>query len=1163
MEINNQTKRFFSFNKNLLINIMRIFVFLCCFTVFSFTPSNLASQNKKVVIDYDKEVTVDEVFDVIMKQTNYKFIYQEGLFNTYSKVNLKKGVIRVDALLNKSLTKGNFSYDYNEATNSIIIKAKTKQTSKQEKQVTGVVTNENGYPMVGATVLVENSTRGEITNLDGYYKISLKEGEDVLVFTSLGYKTERVKVGDRTIIDIVMKEDYNQLKEIVLIGYGEKTRDEVTGAVSSIKKNNIVQASTGTVGFDRSLGGLVKGLQVSQQTGRPGSPMRLNIRGITSPLSGFGRLNQPLFVIDGVPFNVDALQGANPLLTLNPNDIDSFDVLRDAAATAIYGSRGANGVIIIKTKSGKRNQKPTINLSYTTTLAQPINTVSVLNAAQYKNHYNTLITNSVNAMNAGQMDPFLSFDLANIGNVELDFSDYQVSYDGLRDDYFGSADTNWNDVVFRSIAVTKQANLSLNGGGKKSNYSFRLGFTDQEGLTVKDGLEQYTLGLSLNSDLTKKINVGGTVNFSHVKNKSGEENFFRQYTVNSSIAKARPDLPVYNENGTFYAQPDFAYGFETFEPNPLMRLQNITTNKSYNFIGNTFVEIEPVENLKLKADVNASVIQGDNSTFIPKRTQTNFVFFPTNTYLSESSSLVSNITTNLTANYKLHLADHHFNFLAGFAWDRTNFESKRHLYIDFPDDDVLINPTSAGTVLDYAGNRLETGLNSFFSRIGYNYKGLYSATLNFRTDVSSKFGPGNKRGYFPSISASWNIGNEEFLEDNETINALKLRASAGRVGSTNLPDFAYLQFFQTSANDGYNGGAGVLPNNTFPNINIGWEETEEVNLGVDFEVFNSRLRGGIDVYSRKTTGALANTPLPLELGPDQYFSNFVDISNKGVELNIGGDILRKEDFSWTADINWSFNRNTIDKINGANIDRFQMDNFVEGEPVGTIKGYKVVKIFQSQDEVDALNAASPTGLYDQAATSVGDYMFEDVNGDGRITIDDRTIIGDIEPDFYGGITNTFKYKNFTLTALMQYSVGAERAWGAIPYSAYNILGENKYTEYALNTWTPENTNARYARALYFDPALSSRNSDRYVYDTSYLRLKSLQLQYNFDKNLMKNIGITNASLMLTATNLVTWTQWPGLDPETFSERGNITDQVNNEDPYPLAKSVSLGVQVQF
>ncbi|SHJ79548.1 TonB-linked outer membrane protein, SusC/RagA family [Arenibacter nanhaiticus] len=1148
----------------LKMKLTLLFLFL---SLFQISASNTYGQNNRVSI-YVSEVPLIQVFQMIEHQTDYRFFYNSKDLDVRKKLVFNIEDKQLTEVLEQLFRNSDISYQI--FGNQIVLKKEVAPTrdvtvnlAQQQTPLTGNVSDKFGTPLAGVTVLVEGTNHGVVTNFDGEFKISLKESEKVLVFSYLGYRPYRIVVGEQTNLNIIMEEDFSQLEEVVLIGYGQQKREAVSGAVSSIKTKDIVQASVGSIGFDRSLGGLVKGVQVSQNTGRPGAPVRLNIRGVTSPLSS-GGLNQPLFVIDGVPFNLDALKGANPLLTINPADIESFDVLKDAAATSIYGSRGANGVILIKTKRGKKGQAPSVNMSYTTTIAKPINTVNVLDANQYRNYYDMMIGNSVNAMNAGQLDPFFSFDLANIGKVALDWSTFMVNYDGLRDDYFGDANTNWNKEVFRSAAVTKQANISLNGGSEKTNYAFSLSYTDQEGLTLKDGLEQYTMAMSLDTDVSDFIKVGGSINLGHTEATSGEDDLFGQYTINTSIARARPDLPVRDENGKLLGQSDYTYGaFETIEPNPLMRLQNKTNNKTYNFIGNSYVEVKPVKDLTLKADVNAAVFYTDNSSFVPKVTQTDFQFFPNDSFLSETNGLVSNVTTNLTAKYDLSVANHDFNLLVGAAWDRTNYNNKSHFYAGFPDDDILINASSAETVLSYTGNRLETGLNSLFSRLTYGYKNRYNATVNFRTDTSSKFGPGNKRAYFPSLSASWNIANENFLTDVEKVNTLKFRASIGRVGSTNVSDFAYLQFFQTNSSDVYNGSSAVIPNNNFPNTEIGWETTEEINVGLDFAFFNSRLRGGVDVYNRKTTDALVSTPLPLELGPNSYFANFIDVSNRGVEVSLGGDIVRGNDFTWSTNVNWSVNRNKLDKLKGANINPFQLDYYVEGEPVGTIKGYKVVKIFQTQDKVDALNANAPDGFYDQFSTSVGDFMYEDVNGDGEITADDRTIIGDIQPDFFGGISNTFTYKNLSLKALMQYSVGAETIWNSIPMSTFNTLGENKYSEYALNTWTPENTDARYARALYFDPSQSGRISDRYLFDTSYLRLKSVQLTYDFDKNLMDKFGLDGARITLSGTNLVTWTKWPGIDPETFSERGGIIDQVSNEDPYPLAKAFSLGVQIQF
>ena len=1151
-------------NSNLKMKFTLLFLFI---TLVQVNASSSYGQKNTVTMDVNG-VAMSNVFQIIENQTDFHFFYNRNELNLNQKIDLNVDKKLVSDVLGKLFKNTNISYQI--LGNQIVLKKvdKTKVetvSAAYQKQIEGVVVDKAGLPLTGVTVTIEGTNYGTTTDFNGRFKFISEANGKFLIFSYVGFEPMRVAIDGTSNLKIVLLQELNELEEVVLVGYGKQKRTEFSGAVSSVSAKDIVQASTGTIGFDRALGGLVKGVQVSQNTGRPGAPVRINIRGLTSPLSSVGGgLNQPLFVIDGVPFNVDALQGANPLSTLNPNDIESFDVLKDAGATSIYGSRGANGVIIIKTKRGKKGQPSRVNFNYATTLAQPINTVGALNATQYKNFYNQLITNTVDAMNNGQMDPFISFDLQNIAKVDLDFDTFMVSNNGMNDDYFGTANTDWSKEVFRSMAVTKQANLSLSGGSDKTNYNFSTSFIDQEGLTIKDKMKQYNLGMSLDTDLTDFVKIGSSVNVGHTEANSGENDILNQFTVNTSIARARPDLAPRDENGKLVGQPDYQNGFMTLEPNPLMRLGNITNNKAYNFIGGAYIEVEPLKDLKLKAESNASIFYNKNSSFIPKTVETDYIFFPNDSYLSEANGLVSNITTNLTANYNFNISENHkFGILGGAAWDRTNFNNSSQFYSGFPDDEILINATSARTVIGYSSTKLDTGLYSLFSRLNYGYKDLYNATLNFRTDTSSKFGTDNKRGYFPSLSASWNISNEKFLSDTEHINILKLRASAGRVGSTNVSDFAYVQFFQNSSSNIYNGNSGIVADDNFPNPGIGWETTDEVNLGLDFGFFNNRLKGSFDAYSRKTTGALVQTPISLELGPKSYFSNFMDVTNKGIEVSIGGDIIRGEDFVWSTNVNWSFNRNKLVKLNGASINPFQLDYYIEGQPVGTIRGYQVTKIFQNQDEIDALNAASPTGLYDKASTSVGDFMMADLNKDGLITDADKAVIGNVQPKYFGGISNTFAYKNFSLSALLQYSVGAQSIWNAIPMGTFNNLGENKYSEYALNTWTPENPSARYARALYTDPSASGRISDRYIYDTSYLRLKSMQFTYNFEQKLMNKMGIDKASFTLTGTNLLTWTKWPGIDPETFSERGTITDQINNEDPYPLAKSFSLGIQVQF
>ncbi|MDM1415723.1 TonB-dependent receptor [Myroides odoratimimus] len=1125
------------------------------------------AQEGKVSLNI-KEVTLSNAFKQIESQTKYQFFYNVRDFDDNEKVSINMINAPLSSVLNELLSKKNLFYTV--VGDQIVLKkmnntnASSSRTTQVEQasHVSGLIQDVNGIALVGVTVVIEGTQHGTLSKMDGTFDIALRPDQDVLVFSLLGLKTKRVVLNGRKSINVVLEDDIIELDEILMVGYGQQRREDITGSIARVNTQDILQASIGEVGIDKSLGGLVKGVQVTQSSGRPGTAARLNIRGVTSPLSSYG-LNQPLYVIDGVPFNMDGMQGANPLHTLAPSEIESIDILKDAASASIYGSRGANGVIIIQTKRGKRDQKPTVNFSTSTTIANPIKKVNALNARQYREFYDMLIQNSVTAMNKGELDSFYAFDLDNIGKVDLNYDTFQVEYDGLRDEYFGSADTDWNKEVFRNPAYTTQANFGISGGSEKTNYSINLSAIDQQGLVISDKMKQYTLGIGLDTDINKYFKVGGTLNVGHTYSHTGENLGFGFYTLNTSIARARPDLPVYNDNGELLGQPSYEYGFLTLEPNPVMRLKIKGRDKAYNVISNTYIEAKPLENLTLKLDMNAAVYNNKSSRFTPKIADTNFIFYPTDSYLMEDSGTIGSLTTNLTANYKLQLNDHNLSFLLGAAWDYTDFQSDSQSFSGFPDDEILINPSSAETVLSYTGTRSKTGLNSLFSRVTYNYLDRYNATLNFRSDASSKFGPKNKRAYFPSLSVGWNIANEQFMESVSAVNNLRLRASYGSVGSTNVSNFAYLQFFQTSSNNIYNGQSAVVPNETFPNTGIGWETTTEVNTGLDFGLFNSRLTGSIDVYSRKTKDALVRTPFPLELGSTTYYSNFIDISNKGVEISLGGDLIRTNDFAWNLNFNWALNRNKLEKLNGATIDPYLLDYYIEGEPVGTIKGYKVAKIISDQAEIDALNQASPTGTYDMNSTGVGDYLFEDINGDGVITSDDRVVIGNIQPKFFGGFVNSFRYKSLTLNAIFQYSVGAKSIWDPISRNAYNSLGENKYSEYALNTWTPDNPNARYARAIYTDPSASGRISDRYLHSTSYLRLKNVQLSYSFNKELISRIGMDNVTVFVSASNLFTWTKWPGQDPETLSERGSIIDQATAEDPYPLSKSFSFGVQFKF
>ncbi|MEM9649389.1 MAG: SusC/RagA family TonB-linked outer membrane protein, partial [Bacteroidota bacterium] len=529
-----------------------------------------------------------------------------------------------------------------------------------------------------------------------------------------------------------------------------------------------------------------------------------------------------------------------------------------------------------------------------------------------------------------------------------------------------------------------------------------------------------------------------------------------------------------------------------------------------------------------------------------------------------SKTISSSVISDLTANYNNTFGDHTVGGLLGFSWQRDVSDRNYFFLQGFPDDELLITATNALEVPTKSASITEVGLNSLFGRFSYNYKGKYFATVNLRRDKSSRFGPDNKDAFFPSIAASWNIAQESFLKDSNLVNILRLRASYGEVGSVNVGDFNYIQFFERGFRDdaSYNGQPAIGVSSELVNTDIRWEETTEYNIGLDFALFGNRLKGGIDVYDRQTSDALLASNFPLESGAQDFTSNFADISNKGVEFEIAGDIIRSKDFNWSAAFNISKNRNKLEKFIGDNLFPFVLDRFEEGSEIGLIKGHIVEGIFQNQAEVDALNSTSPTGFYQRPGTGAGDYKFEDLNGDGVIDQDDRRNLGSSQPDFFGGFNTTISYKGFELSSFFNFSKGTESTFlGSFFNSTNPGFGKNIVSMYDYpNRWSVDNTSASLPRLVFGDPNQNDRVSNATVFDSSYLRLRNVQLKYNFGNQITEALSLTNLSLFMSASNIWTLTDYPGVDPAVGSATAFGTD---NGSPYPSAKSWTFGINVNF
>lgn len=1059
------------------------------------------------------------------------------------------------------------------------VKVTSVQSVGQVKEVIleGKVTDKDGIELPGVSVLLEGTTYGTVTDIDGRYHLKFpgKKGQKI-IYSFVGMKSQVYVYTGEASHNVVLESDDIALDDVVVIGYGSKNKKSLTSSISSMDKKEMERLAATTTTMDNMLAGTIKGVQVTTTSGEPGAALKINVRGITSPypnmVSGQDN-NIPLYVIDGVPMFMEN-NSLNPLINIAPSDIESIDVLKDAAATAIYGSRGANGVIIVKTKGGRKGEKVSVEAGYTFSVGNPVKNYDPLNTSEFKNLQYTILKSTVNAANAGLSEALSFVDVMNqFGKVSItDYDEYgyplKLKFDGPDDSLYGTANTNWAQEVRNKNAASHQYNVAVRGGSEKTNYSFSFNGLNQEGLLLNDNLERYGARLSLDTEINKYLSMGATLNYSYSNRKSGSQEAFMGGS--SGTWQTRPDVAVRDEKGNYnWIDISGVYGYGQgmymYDASPVVQLQRKAEYVNDQFLGNAYAEISPLKGLKFRADINIARYTFKSSYFSPTKTQQRIempdfgVIEATPSSLSTYDNGITTTSINFRADYNLNIDKHAITAMAGYGADRYWMNSNNYYYQGFPNDEVLNNPGSASMILQYSDSYSRSGLNSVYGRVTYDYDSRYLLEASLRADASSKFSPDNQWGFFPAVSLGWRMNNENFLKNISQIDDLKLRLSWGKTGSTNVADFSYRQFFLGSGK--YMGNSMTTLQDMLPNTGVRWEMTTEYNVGLDFSFFDSRLMGSIDVYHRYTDGALAPAPHILESGFKSYYDNIIDMTNHGVEFNIGGDIIRSNDFTWNTNFNIAANRNKIKRLNGASISSFMQDAYIEGMPAGTEKGYIVKGICQDISEIEALNAAAPSGVY-QSNTGVGDYIMEDIDGNGEIDTNDRVVIANPEPKCFGGWLNTFTYKNLSLSFLFQYQCGGEALYSNLQEDMTGALGQSILREAYGNTWTPENKDARYPQLVYM--GYNSYNltaSDRYVFKTSYLRMKNIMLSYNLPQPLITKWGVKNASVFATVTNLFTITDWPGLDPEAIGTV--VTTMSSVKDPYPMSRTFSLGLKVQF
>lgn len=1003
--------------------------------------------------------------------------------------------------------------------------------------VTGTITSsEDKDVLIGATLLEKGTDSGTATDFDGTYSITVKDANAVLIVSYTGLKTEEITVGSRTNIDIVLSPNASLLEEVVVVGYGTEKRSNISGSVSTVTAEEI--SETPILRPEQALQGRVSGVQVAQNSGSPGSGLNVRIRGVGT----IGNSN-PLYIVDGVP--VDGMD------FLNPSDIATMNVLKDAASTAIYGSRGANGVVLITTKEGKRNESGKVSYDAYYGLQSPWKKVNLLNAREY-----AILSNEAHI--AAGKTPLPEF---------------------ANPDAMGEG-TDWLAAIFEDAGMTNHQ-LSFSGGGNKSTYLISGSYYDQDGIIgggEKSNFERYTVRMNGTNQVKEWLTAGTRLNFTHFKRNTLPEN--NEFTTPLVRAlNMDPVTPIRKYDGT-YAYSIYS---DTDIVNPVNGIENhFDTWETNRILGAVFAEAKIIEGLTVRTAYSVDATFAKTSGFNPFFNLSNHPVFndaPAGEKSSNGSNSVSfgNKTwktwqwENVLTYDKTIGDNHHMKLTLGNTiMDHSQEENgggNSNLPTNDPNDAYLNNTIDPIAFQSASQWRIESALISYFGRLNYEFADKYLFSASLRQDGSSRFGANNRFGYFPSFSAGWKITGEDFFNVDE-ISFLKLRASWGQNGINNIGDYRFTSVVEAGQNYTF-GSDQVITNGAVPlraaNPDLKWETVTQTNVGLDVELFDGQINMTTDYFIKETTDMLYEVPIPFIAGTLPPAQNVASMENEGFELGLNYR-NRESDFKYSVGGNITFIKNTVTglgtggeplltgNIQSANAKVARTDI---GHPIASFYGYVTDGLFQTQQDV--INHA-----FQNESSAPGDIRFKDLNNDGIIDENDQTYIGNPTPKFTYGITADASYKGFDFSIFFQGSEGNDIYNGTVRYDFTYVNRPN----YVLNRWTGEGTSNFEPRVNLNDPNQNARISDRFVEDGSYLRIKNIQLGYNLPNAILDKIKFDKFRIYVSAQNLVTWTTYSGHDPEIgiIGDLGQATGPLElgiDRGFYPQARVLLGGINITF
>lgn len=992
----------------------------------------------------------------------------------------------------------------------------------QTKTVVGKVTDASGAPLANASITVKGSRSGTASGADGTFSLSVPDNAKTLVISAVGFEAQEVAIAGSSISISLKASELQSLDEVIVTGYGGKIKKDLTGNIARIKGSEV--ANVPVTNFNQAIQGRAAGVFVEANNGKVGEGVKVRIRGSGSINGG----NNPLYVVDGIPINTDGLSG-NALADINFNDVETFDILKDASAASIYGSRAAGGVVLITTKKGRAGKTNLgVNVQYGRN--KPTGYRGFLNAREFVDLLREAAINSDNIEGVDPLDP------AQYPGSWLQFAENRLTrYSGHSNWRNLETDTDWEKLAFNDDASTKMIDITASGGNEKTRFYISGGLNDVDGILILNNFQRISSRFNLEHDASERIKLGFNLGVSRtVGNRNNLDNAFQ--TPMQLVALA-PITPVRNLNGVLYDRPVTTYY------NGLIETENsVYKSTTFRNIGNLFLAYKFTKGLVFRSEFGADIQSQNDVLFRGFRTLTGL---STNGYGQSDWFRNFTINTNNYFNYiKTFAQKHEIDATLGMSYQKFEQEFSSVSGEDFPVED-LQTLASAGRITDGTTTKDESAIVSYFARANYKLDNKYLLSASARIDGSSRFGKNNRYGLFPAFSAGWILSEENFLSSSKLISFLKLRASFGINGNDQIGNFNHLGLFGAGK---YNNVSGLNPTQ-LPNPDLTWERNVQTDIGVDFGLWGNRLSGEIDYYVRKTDDLLYNVPVPGTSGFTTQLVNIGSMENKGFEFVLNSTNIKKGSFTWSSSFNLAKNSNKITKLDGdqtiipGNDGRF-LNSLLVGQPIGVFYGPK----FAGADPAngDAL------------------YYLED----GKTTTNDYNdaapfVVGDPNPDWIGGLNNTFSYKGIELSVLFQGVFGNQIQNGAGGFMSASFDWFDNQTRDQLNRWQKPGdiTNVPQLRLGYGN---GINASSRYVEDGSYVRLKNVTLAYNIPPSLLSKIKIRSARVYVTGINLATFTDYTGWDPEVNTDyRAGNRNQGSDFYAAPQIKSLTFGINLGF